>query len=468
MTAALNDKLENETAETQPTHSPPVISGVKRPGLVLAWAPEGVSSCERASLREGMLEVGRSSSLSWSIDERQLSRRHFRLQLREGVWIVEDLESRNGTFVNGCVLQGAAPIEPGGVIRAGGCLFVFVEDLEELAGSNGAQSYEMAGRFHAGAILQRLRIAARTEQHILLEGESGVGKELAAQALHRVFIELGRGERYVAENAALFAGDDDAVVSLFGADAGVFTGVGVRTGSIERAREGTLFLDEFHNLPLRAQRSLLRYVEEGQLRRLGNAPARPLDVRLIFGTNLDVDAAIDDGVLAHDLVARLHRLSLPPLRERRADVPSIFLALLRQRIGEEQEDMLRDQLDASVFERLCLAELKRGNVRELQQVVTMIGARMAEGQSASEALEKSLDELLPPGQPLEAESSASRYEQHRAEIVETYLELGGNLSKLESTLQQRGIRVNRRWLAEFLEKWGVRQRRRRKTTQPSS
>ena len=126
------------------------------------------------------------------------------------------------------------------------------------------------------------------------------------------------------------------------------------------AAGGTLFLDEVHNLPLRVQRSLLRFAEDGLLQRAGEPTGRRGDVRLVLGTNVAVEAAVADGRLAHDLLARLHRVGIPPLRERRADVPAIFLEVLRRTLDPDTFSVVEKHIDAGLAERLCLHDYREG------------------------------------------------------------------------------------------------------------
>ncbi|MBI5488577.1 MAG: sigma 54-interacting transcriptional regulator [Deltaproteobacteria bacterium] len=441
-------------------------SARKVPGLVLAWLPPGLLSHDRAPI-DSLLVVGRSSGARWCIPDDRLSRTHFDVRLVHDRLLLQDLGSRNGTWADGARLTAPREVEPGTVIRAGGCVFVLVRELGALAppGDESGRSFGMAGQFHTGPLVKRLRVAARTGRHVLIEGETGVGKELAAQALHRLFAEAGRRGTLLSHNAARFAGEDDAVTTLFGVSRGAFTGVEPRPGAIELATGGTLFLDEVHNLPARVQRSLLRFVEDGRFQRVGEPAPRTVDVRLVLGTNLPVAQAADEGRLAHDLVARLHRVSLPPLRERRADVPAILSEVVRRRLPPAVADAVLGCLDAPVWERLCRHDFSRGNVREIEDLVSVAGARIAEGEGPPAAVASTLAEALPANDdPKPAHVGAadhSPYERHREAILAAFHDADGNLTRLEELLRSQGWRFNRRWLTVYLERWGVRSVRRR-------
>lgn len=434
------------------------------PGLVLMWKPSELVSDDRASLME-TVEVGRSSAASWCIQDRMLSRRHFSFErLSEGRFLVKDLGSKNGTFVNAARLESPREVEPGAVVQAGNCVFLLYCDLWLLASPGEVGHARIAGRFHAAPLVRRLRVAARTGRHIMLEGESGSGKELAAQVIHEVLGELGRTGPLVALNAACFAGEDDAVASLIGVSEKAFTGVTERKGALTEADGGTLFLDEVHNLPARAQRTLLRFSEDGTIRHLGgDSRPRHLDIRLILGTNnLPVEKACEEGVLANDLVARLHRVEIPALRERKADIPSIFEQLLRCALDETLLENVTSCLDAMRVERLCLHDYRSGNVRELEDLIAVIRARIQEGEGVTTAVSAAFDEAFGPSPRRRRDTEHSRvtsssvYERHRVQIIAAYKQTGDNLSSLEKTLREQGIMVNRRWLASYLDRWGVR------------
>ena len=470
--------MANRTPQTNPIDTPTGLfaSGMSAdeshpplPGVLLIWKPEQLICDDRISLERGVV-VGRSSKSDWCIRDDLLSRRHFELtSLSVGRYLLKDLESKNGTFLNGIAVDSPRELEAGSVIQAGSCVFEVHGNLWTLASPGEKTHEQMAGRFHMAPLVRRLRVAARTDRHILIEGESGSGKELAAGTLHEVLLELGRRGPFVPLNAACFAGEDDAVATLLGVSGKAYTGVGERSGALAEADGGTLFLDEVHNLPPRAQRALLRFAEDGLLRQLGvDSAPEALDVRLVLGTNnLPVERACAEGRLAADLVARLHRVSIPPLRERKADIPAILLAIMRRSLASGVMDEAEQRLGPLDIERLCLHEFRRGNVRELEDMVAVIRARVQEGEAVHGAITGAFTEALGPSprrQPVtgsEGNTSSSIYERNRREIIDTYRSCDNNLSHLVLALRDRGLKVNRRWLASYLDRWGVRKLQKR-------
>ncbi|MBW8875817.1 MAG: sigma 54-interacting transcriptional regulator [Acidobacteria bacterium] len=215
-------------------------------------------------------------------------------------------------------------------------------------------------------IYRLLNRVAATGSTVLLLGESGTGKELAAQAIHRA---SSRAERpFVAVNCATLS-ETLLESELFGHERGAFTGaVSRRTGKVEVADSGTLFLDEIGEIPLPLQAKLLRFLQEREIERLGSTRPIRVDVRVIAATNRDLERAARAGTFREDLYYRLNviTLHLPPLRERREDVPllaSHFAAQTSRRLGRPVAGFTPEA-------RACLLRYDwPGNVRELANAV---------------------------------------------------------------------------------------------------
>lgn len=442
------------TIPTVPVGDPPFAPSTRRPGLLLAWAPPGVTRDDRRAIGTG-LEVGRAAD-GWPITDEQMSGRHFLVRPLGEQLLVEDLGSTNGTFLDGVKLERGAPLAPGGLVRAGRSLFVAHPDLDAL-GSSVPLPAGMAGRFHGPALVRDLEVAALTGRHLLLVGESGTGKELCARHLSDA---LRKGGKLVAHNSARFTSAEEAEATLFGVSRGVFSGVDARPGLLEEASGGVLFLDEVHALPLRVQRSLLRFAEDAQHARIGSTETRTLDTRLVFGTNQPLGT--ED--LAPDLVARLHVVRVPSLDERRADVPEIFVHALRRAaaLRSTPAEPLESSLGADHFEALCLEDHEGTNVRDLEALAHELVARLlASGGDAEGALRQSFGERYGDSAVARRAGTAPRppgslYETNRDRIIAAYWAARANLSETERALRAEGILVNRKWLAEFLKRWGVR------------
>ncbi len=214
-------------------------------------------------------------------------------------------------------------------------------------------------------VLDRVRQVARTDITVLLEGESGVGKELFAQALHG--IGSRKHEKLVVVNCgAIPEGLIEA--ELFGAEKGAYTGsVERRTGYFEEADGGTIFLDEIGELPVQAQVRLLRVLENGTFSRVGSSAPQQVDVRVVAATNKDLGREVAAGRFREDLYYRLSTVivRVPPIRDRREDIVPIFEALL-YRAAQRYDAPLR-RLDASARDLLTHYAWP-GNVREIRNV----------------------------------------------------------------------------------------------------
>ena len=275
----------------------------------------------------------------------------------------------------------------------------------------------------------------------------------------------------VAHNAARFSSEEEATTTLFGVGNRVFSEVRERRGLLEEAQGGVLFLDEFHELPVRVQRSLLRFLEDGQSRRIGDDHTQDLKVTLVASTNLPLDVIEREDRIAFDLRSRLHLVRVPPLSERRADVPAIFRYYLRQTAERSRLDpeAVQKGVRTGHLEALCLLPFHHRNVRALIQIAeTMTAQLMVERKrDPREVLSRLLADRFPDNPvvqrvnhrtPLspDAADPKSHYEAHRARILAEYHATGGNLSAMERNLKREGLRTTRRWLAEYLKRWGVR------------
>ena len=435
--------------------------GPPSPGLLLARAPAGASTTDRARIARE-LRVGRGTSCDWVIEDDRVSGVHLRVRPFGEALIVSDEGSRNGTFVDGEALDAPRTVGWGAVIRAGRCLFVPHPDLRSLEVPTAAAPW-LVGPFFAAPLLRRLDVAVRTGRHVLLFGDSGTGKELCARWLAE---RTAPGRPFVTHNCARSSSAEEAESTIFGVSKGVFSGVDARAGLLEEADGGVLLLDEIHTLPIRVQRSLLRFAEDGQHARIGSTAQRGLLVRLLLATNVPLPAPTAPGAaeavgLAADLVARLHVVAVPDLAERRADVPAIFVHALRKAAAHAGLDPapLEAALTVEAFEALCLEDWTGRNVRGLEHLAAEAVAWAMESAGEPEAVWRRVlgDHLKrrPPARESD-DASGSLYERHRARIVEVFQSCGGNLTRTERTLRDEGIAVNRRWLADFLRRWGIR------------
>jgi formate hydrogenlyase transcriptional activator len=214
--------------------------------------------------------------------------------------------------------------------------------------------------------LTAVKTVAPTDSSVLILGETGTGKEMIARAIHN--LSPRRERPFVRVNAAAMpAGLFES--ELFGHEKGAFTGAVVtRTGRLELAHRGTLFLDEVGDIPLDVQPKLLRVLQEREFERLGSARTQRVDVRIVAATNRDLERMVEDGSFRSDLYYRLNvfPIAMPPLRDRVDDIPALALHFATQcarRLGRP----------VPTFSPAVMDALKRwiwpGNIRELQNVI---------------------------------------------------------------------------------------------------
>ena len=352
----------SEAPQETATHEDPLAFATRaeRSRYILAREETG----ERWNVDERMV-LGSSAGVDLQVHDRTVSRLHAELAPRPDGLYVQDLDSSNGTFIEG-VRVGVARLASGQRLRVGTTSFL-LETEEPISRESLWPSDRYGPLIGRSEVMRDLfrRIAriAATESTVLLQGETGTGKELVASAIHDAS-GRGTGPFVVVDCASLPANLLEG--ELFGHVKGAFTGASSeRPGAIEAASGGTLFLDEIGELPLSMQPSLLRVLESRKIRRLGETRMRDVDLRVVAATHRDLRAMVNEGTFREDLYFRLAviPLFLPPLRDRQDDIP-----LLVQRFLPAGAT-----LPAAVMEQLS-RRAWQGNVRELRNWVERIVA----------------------------------------------------------------------------------------------
>ena len=432
---------------------------------------------------EGDLRVGCVGTSDVVLPVRGVSRTHARLASGPALLEVEDLDSRNGVFVNGERVRRAR-LRPGDEVRFGPVALrleeVPTEDAElaiRLDGERGPsglppwettatgvpiergvarrllfpEEYVLGASAVMAAFYAQMRPLVDSDLPVLIVGETGAGKEHVARALHAS--SPRREAPFVPVNCAAIPADL-LEAEMFGIAKGVATGVTERPGKLAQANGGTLFLDEIGEMPLALQPKLLRVLQEKQVQPVGGAPLA-IDVRTLAATNSDLESRLEKGALRRDLYFRVAGfvLRVPPLRERPEDIPALVEAFLRRFARES------GRTPRGVTAR-ALALLREypwpGNVRELEHEMRRLVHVCPEGQAIeSAALSPAI--LAPPASDaapdvelatLSLEAHLQRLEDRL--IREALRRAGGNRSQAAKLLG-----VSRNGLALKMERLGI-------------
>jgi DNA-binding NtrC family response regulator len=323
-------------------------------------------SCVVPLFPGGRLVLGSGRGADVSVEDRTVSALHARLEATPAGLFVEDLSSRNGVFVSGARVPGAW-LGGSSASFVMGRTTVTVRSLAEDEESAPPEGEPIPGLVGSSAPMRRLaaeiRRCARLRAPVLLQGESGSGKDVVARVIH----ELSKREgAYVPMNVGAIP-EALADAELFGHKRGAFTGAVVaRSGAFEEAHHGTLFLDEIAELAAGIQVKLLRVVEDQQVRPLGGMQAVGVNVRIVSATWVPLDERVAAGRFREDLFHRISTfvIRLPPLRTRKSDIP----ALARVLLGRIRDEVGRKELRSEGLARL-VAHSWPGNVRELSSVL---------------------------------------------------------------------------------------------------
>jgi DNA-binding NtrC family response regulator len=380
------------------------VSSVRKHQLTLEVL-DGPDKSLIAQVDTSRITSGSAPGNDLCLRDQSVSRHHFAIVASDGLYMLRDNGSRNGTYVNGVrMFEGA--IQPGTEIRVGRTRLLF--DIEgRLPKRVSTPERDRLGMMAGNSVAMRtvfgqLERVAPTALTCLITGETGTGKELCARAIHDhserrdgpfVVIDCGAVSENLIED------------KLFGHERGAFTGADkARAGAFEEARGGSVFLDEIGELPLRLQPKLLRALEQREVTRVGAHRPLALDVRLIAATHRDLRAMVEEGSFRKDLFFRLSEavIRLPPLRTRSTDI--VLLA----------NTVLRSEAPAVVLHPDARTYLERqdwpGNVRELRNLIRRAAASASDNIITSDLLRElhepmsvitQLDELLSQDPPRE-------------------------------------------------------------------
>ncbi|MEZ4338827.1 MAG: sigma 54-interacting transcriptional regulator [Sandaracinaceae bacterium] len=390
------------------------------------------------------LTVGSAEGNALRLADPTVSRFHLELSGDAGGIRVRDLGSTNGTRASGIRIVEA--VVPSGTTVTLGDSSIRVTDGGVRALSVGPAIPGLVGSSPPARLLAaRIERAAVTDAPVLVTGESGTGKEVVARALHTLSARAG-GPFVVVDAGAVAAALVES--ELFGHERGAFTGAREpRAGAFERARGGTLFIDEVGELPAALQPMLLGALARGVIRRVGGDHDIAIDVRIVTATHRDLRAAVNADAFRPDLYHRIAvlRLGVPPLRARADDIPALVDAFL---VAAGHDGPRAEVVPDAVLDHWC-AHPWPGNVRELRNAVEAALALREPPELESPVGHGAFAEIL--GQPFRPSRDASiaRFE---ARYLRALLEAHeGNVAAAA-----RGAGIDRTYLHECLRRHGLR------------
>ena len=330
---------------------------------------EGEDKGKSFEISKAKVYAGRSSVNDIVLSDASISGTHFEIRAEEEGFLLRDLGSTNGTRVGGCLLREVY-LAPNATFRAGNSTIKLVpsDEVVEIPLHDEEHFHGVIGRSVAmREVFALLQKVASSELTVLIEGETGTGKERVARAIHDA--SRRKKKPYVVLDCSSIP--RDLMESyVFGHEKGAFTGaVSQHQGAFEQAAGGTLFLDEIGELPLELQPRLLRVLENREFKRVGGAKTIRSDCRVIAATNRELRAEVADGNFREDLYFRLTviQLHLPALKDRPEDIPLLVESFL-DAVAERRPDRPRMRLTADALDVL-MSYPWPGNVRELKNVI---------------------------------------------------------------------------------------------------
>ena len=421
------------------------------PGALVVWSQGGPTCFAFAG---GALDLGRDELRTAGLTDDRVSRSHLRLERTARAWRVTDRGSRNGTWVDGVRCEGTVERAGAVVVRVGQTLLLAVDDVRPFAAAGVQVSDELVAGPGLRAVLARLEVVARTGAHVLLQGPSGAGKEVAARVFHRA----GAGAKgpMVSVNCATIP-RDLAERLLFGARRGAFTGATDASGVVQQADGGTLFLDEVAELDLGVQAKLLRVLETGMVHPLGATHPVAVRFRLCSATHQDLRDAVRAGRFREDLYYRMGRpaVRVPALAERREEL-GFHVARTVRALGPDAPRC------SAGFVEACLLRAWPGNVRELCMEVraAALEAIARHGDLEAHALDPDAGRAWRASS-LEAEGAAAPTEE--ADAAETETPTPARELVWDALVQKRGnvaqtaqaLGLSRARLRRLIERWSL-------------
>jgi DNA-binding NtrC family response regulator len=369
------------------------------PALLLAFPRPGSGPAQRRAIPRGGLVLGLGEAVfDGPFGDPCMSSRHAEISIEGGRATLRDLGSSASTRVNGVAVQGPCILEEGDVLRLGDTVLVFTTtrcaastDVEPPPGHPGLTGVTPS----IEAVRRSIDAVAPHPRTVVVTGETGTGKEIVAGMLHQ---RSGRSGPFLAVNCGGFS-EGLLASELFGHVRGAFTGaVSEQLGLFRAAKGGTLLLDEASDIPLALQPILLRVLETREVRPVGSSRDVAVDVRVVAASNRELVGLVQQGLFRADLYARLAQwvIRLPPLRDRRQDIPALSRALVA-RIEAGGRPMTPDLEEALLLHPWPLNVRGLSNVLAIATIATPPGEPLGLVAEVLAALEDNrLEQGAPP------------------------------------------------------------------------
>ncbi|MDO8461228.1 MAG: sigma 54-interacting transcriptional regulator [Deltaproteobacteria bacterium] len=424
----------------------------------------GPNKGKKIDLNKPLLKIGKKEDNDCVLDDKTVSRYHVEIRQTEDSYLLLDPGSTNGTYINDIKVKEAY-LSPGDIIRIGNTKIEFVafDEKVQIEPSNRESFGEVSG--HSRKMRQIFGILDKispTNATVIIEGETGTGKEVVARAIHEN--SPRKSKSFVVFDCSAVA--ENLIESeLFGHIKGSFTGaIATRKGAFEEANGGTIFLDEIGELSMELQPKLLRALEQREVKKVGSNDTVSIDVRVICATNRNLRKQIGEGHFREDLYYRLSvvKITLPPLRERPDDISTLVEKFLQTGKFNKLPD---GKLKVTRVEDDALKMLTRyqwpGNVRELMNVLER-AVPLVDGHSIQG---KHLTHIF---QELEREEEATErmtvdmnlpFKEAKQKVVEGFEKdylaslLRRNNYNISKTAREAGI--DRKHIRNLLKKYGI-------------
>ena len=447
--------MENK-AKTMVVQAPEATLRVRKTKLLVISGPlQG----QEFLITKDVFSIGSGMHNDLQLEDGAISKRHCEIAVDEEGYRIQDLDSTNGTFVQG-IRVTQAYLNPGAELTLGKTRLIFcpMQESQEIPVSTQESFGKVLGKSLAmRRVFYLAETYAASDASVMLTGETGTGKEILAEEIHRR--SPRKDKPFIVIDCAALA--KDLIESeLFGHTKGSFTGAtGDRAGAFEHADGGTVFLDEVGDLVPDLQPKLLRVLEKREIRRVGSNDIRKINVRIICATNRKMDVEVNEGRFREDLFYRLSvvPIELPPLRRRREDIPMLVKQFITQLHGAEAVKELAD-FDAT------MEVLKRhewpGNVRELRNLVDLafynakrpvdLSSFLSMGQFMRRGNEKEATFPVNADRPFKDVKNEIITEFEKRYLQELLMRNGGNVSK-----SAREADIERAYLQRLIKKYDL-------------